>query len=246
MNRFQGISCLISKDILLVKNTNFSSQMLYRSVSNEQISRDFLPDFKREPSTVWSTCIKNYIYSQNEQISVHLCGKLHIFIKLPDFNEIKEMNRFQSNYRFQWFQGNFKREPSTVWCTSIIKSPDFNEIKEITDFNQFLKQSLLPKKQQNEHISMKSRKLQKYHILPNFPKRAFYRSVLLHENFQYFGPNHDISRLCEQLLPMKYSFLPNQYLTWKLLGPLWTLCKLESYASNTVEIHWKYREKSCK
>ena len=101
MNRFQGISCLISKDILLVKNTNFSSQMLYRSVSNEQISRDFLPDFKREPSTVWSTCIKNYIYSQNEQISVHLCGKLHIFIKLPDFNEIKEMNRFQSNYRFQ-------------------------------------------------------------------------------------------------------------------------------------------------
>ena len=29
---FQGISCLISKDIPLVKNTNFSSQMLYRSM----------------------------------------------------------------------------------------------------------------------------------------------------------------------------------------------------------------------
>ena len=47
MNRFQGISCLISKEILLVKNTNFSNQMLYCSVSNEQISRDFLLDIKR-------------------------------------------------------------------------------------------------------------------------------------------------------------------------------------------------------
>ena len=40
---------------------------------------------------------------------------------------------------------------------------------------------------------MKSRKLQNYQILTNFQEMAFYRSVLLHENFQYFGPNHDIS-----------------------------------------------------
>ena len=33
MNRFQGISCLISKELFLVGNTNFSNQMLYRSVS---------------------------------------------------------------------------------------------------------------------------------------------------------------------------------------------------------------------
>ena len=36
MNRFQGISCLIRfqrRYIILVENTNFSNQMLYRSVS---------------------------------------------------------------------------------------------------------------------------------------------------------------------------------------------------------------------
>ena len=33
MNRFQVISCLVSKEPLLVKNTNFFNQMLYRSVS---------------------------------------------------------------------------------------------------------------------------------------------------------------------------------------------------------------------
>ena len=32
MNRFQGISCLISKEILLVENTNFSNERPYRSV----------------------------------------------------------------------------------------------------------------------------------------------------------------------------------------------------------------------
>ena len=32
MNRFQGISCLISKEQFLVKNTNFSNQRPYRSV----------------------------------------------------------------------------------------------------------------------------------------------------------------------------------------------------------------------
>ena len=42
------------------------------------------------------------------------------------------------------FLPDFKREPSTVWCTCIIKSPDFNEIKEITDFNPISKESLLP------------------------------------------------------------------------------------------------------
>ena len=47
-NRFQGISCLISKEILLVKNTNFSNQRPYRSVSNEQISRDFLQQISKE------------------------------------------------------------------------------------------------------------------------------------------------------------------------------------------------------
>ena len=36
MNRFQGISCLISKEILLVENTNFSNQRPYRSSLNEQ------------------------------------------------------------------------------------------------------------------------------------------------------------------------------------------------------------------
>ena len=91
MNRFQGISCLISKEILLVKNNNFSNQRPYRSV--------------------------------------HLCGKLHGFSSNDQI--LRKMNIF-------------------------------HEIKEITDFNQF-------------------------------SKRAFYRSVLLHENFQCFGPNHDIS-----------------------------------------------------
>ena len=44
MTDFQGISCLISKELLLVKNTNFSNQRPYRSVhlyeneQNEQIS----------------------------------------------------------------------------------------------------------------------------------------------------------------------------------------------------------------
>ena len=50
------------------------------------------------------------------------------------------------------FLPDFKREPSTIWCTCkyVKKSPDFSEItdiqeiKEITDFNHFSKESLLP------------------------------------------------------------------------------------------------------
>ena len=41
IDRFQGISCLISKELLLVKNTNFFNQRPYRSVQNEQILRIF-------------------------------------------------------------------------------------------------------------------------------------------------------------------------------------------------------------
>ena len=78
MDRFQGISCLISKELLLVENINFSSQMLYRSVSNEQISRDFLQQISKES-----------FYRL-----VYLHEILSIFIKSQDFNEIKEMNRF--------------------------------------------------------------------------------------------------------------------------------------------------------
>ena len=100
--------------------------------------------------------------------SVHLCGKLHIFIKWTDFKQFLwhnaltrtlQIDRFSRDFlldikrdtfggKYQFFQPNavpfsvkwtdfqwflatdFKREPSTVWCTSIIKSPDFNEIKE--------------------------------------------------------------------------------------------------------------------
>ena len=54
------------------------------------------------------------------------------------------------------FLSDFKREPSTIWCTCIIKSPDFNEIKEIkelSDFSQFSKESLLPFGVCNEQIS---------------------------------------------------------------------------------------------
>ena len=55
--------------------------------------------------------------------------KLSIFIKSPDFNEIKDIKEIRD------FMPDFKRESHTVWCTSIIKSPDFNQIKEITDFS---------------------------------------------------------------------------------------------------------------
>ena len=41
MNRFQVISCLISKELLWVKDTNFLNQRPYRSVQNEQILRIF-------------------------------------------------------------------------------------------------------------------------------------------------------------------------------------------------------------
>ena len=60
------------------------------------------------------------------------------------------MRTFQMNKISRDFLPDFKREPSTVWCTCIVKSPDFSEItdiqeiKEITDFNQFSKESLLP------------------------------------------------------------------------------------------------------
>ena len=37
------------------------------------------------------------------------------------------------------------------------------------------------KNEQNEHISMKSRKLKNYQILANFPKRAFYCLVYLYQ-----------------------------------------------------------------
>ena len=120
---------------------------------------------------------------------MHLCGKLHIFITSPDFNEIKENDLFQENEQnehisvklqipmeFQktaFYRLLYLFEILPKW----LKWTDFNEIKEITDFNQFLKESLLPKNEQNEHISMKSRKLQKYQILANFQKRASYRLV---------------------------------------------------------------------
>ena len=77
------------------------------------------------------------------------------------------------------------------------KWTDFNEIKEITDFNQFLKESLLPKNEQNEHISMKSRKLQKYHILANFQKRASYRLVYLYEILSIFIKSPDFNEIKE-------------------------------------------------
>ena len=59
MNRFQGISCLISKELLLMENNNFSSQMLYRSVSNEQISRNFSCLISKELLLVENTNFSN-------------------------------------------------------------------------------------------------------------------------------------------------------------------------------------------
>ena len=56
---------------------------------------------------------------------VYLHEILSIFIKSPDFNEIKEISDFKQI---------FKREPSTVWCTCIIKSPDFNVLVQIMIF----------------------------------------------------------------------------------------------------------------
>ena len=134
MNRFQGISCLISKEILLVKNTNFSNQRLYRSVHlcgklhifiklsdfneitdfkeiteitdfkqfskesllpfgvcNEQISSDNLQQISKQISMFWS---KIMIKTVDICTALHafqcICGKLHIFIKSPDFSEITD------------------------------------------------------------------------------------------------------------------------------------------------------------
>ena len=49
MNRFQWI---------FIKSPDFNE------IKDIKEIRDFLPDFKREPSTVWSTCIKNYIFTK--------------------------------------------------------------------------------------------------------------------------------------------------------------------------------------
>ena len=113
-------------------------------------------------------------------------------LKIMDF---KENDLFQENEQNEHISvklqilRDFKREPHTVWCIFqwiFIKSPDFSEITDFSDSNGFLKESLLPKKEQNEHISMKSRKLQNYQILANFQKRASYRLVYLHEKLSIF------------------------------------------------------------
>ena len=44
------------------------------------------------------------------------------------------MSTFQMNRFSRDFLLNFKREPSTVWCTCIIKSPDFNVLVSIMIF----------------------------------------------------------------------------------------------------------------
>ena len=78
---------------------------------------------------------------QNEQIltnfqervlyrSVSFIEKSYILRKLANLSDLT-----QRNYRFQW---NFKRQPSTVCCTSIIKLPHFNEIKDIKEIRDFL------------------------------------------------------------------------------------------------------------
>ena len=56
MNRFQR------RYILLVKNINFSSQMLYRSVSNEQISSDFLQQISKESLLPFGVLTWNIVY----------------------------------------------------------------------------------------------------------------------------------------------------------------------------------------
>ena len=88
---------------------------------------------------------------------------------------------------------------------------------------------------ENEHISMKSKK---YQILANFPKRAFYRSVLLHKNFQYFGPNHDIFISNKGLYPVdsvgKIHKIAYLLIFWQINTKheiYWESCAL-----NTVEI----------
>ena len=43
----------------------------------------------------------------------------------------------------------------------------------------FKENDLFQENEQNEHISMKSRKLKNYQILANFQKRVFYRLVYL-------------------------------------------------------------------
>ena len=86
--------------------------------------------------------------------------KLKKYQILTNFQE-RVLYRSVSNDRFsRYFLPDFKREPSTIWCTSIIKSPDFNEIKEITDFsdsNEFSKESLIP-------FAVSSQKIVYFHI----------------------------------------------------------------------------------
>ena len=129
MNRFQGISCFISKELLLMENTNFSNQRSYRSV---------------------------HLYEKKNEQNEHISVKLQIPRKLKKYQIL----------------GNFQKR--AFYCLVYV-------------MNRFQVISCLVSK---EPLLVKN---------CNFFNQMLYRSVLLHENFQYFGSNHDISRLCEQL-----------------------------------------------
>ena len=150
---FGVITWNIVKLLILLENINFSSQMLYRSMSNEQISRDFLLD--------------------TNQISKELYRSVHLYEILPkwtDFSEITDSKEIKEITDFKQFSKDsllpfsaslWKNEQNEhisvklqisvipmefqkrafyrlVYLHEIlsifIKSPDFNEIKQITDF----------------------------------------------------------------------------------------------------------------
>ena len=87
---FQGISCLISKEILLMENNNFSYQMLYRSVhlSEKWTKWTYFNEIKE---------IKELLhFSQFSKESL-----LPFVVLVWNITKMTEMNRFQWNYRNQ-------------------------------------------------------------------------------------------------------------------------------------------------
>ena len=119
------------------KNTNFSSQMLYRSVHLWKITyfhqmnrfQWFQWIFKREPYNVCSFFTENCLFSRDNLLdinqiskelyrSVSLHEKLSIFIKSLDFKEITEITDF----------GQFSRDSLPPLGVLIWKIMDFKEI----------------------------------------------------------------------------------------------------------------------
>ena len=174
--------------------------MLYRSVSNEQISSDFLLDFKGAfPFTMTVSKIMDFKENDLFQRKWTYFNEIKQIKEITDFRQfsrdslpplgvlIWKIVDFHQITRSQWNQRKW-----LIWT-------DFRKLPKWTDFsdsNEFSKESLIP-------FAVSSQKIVYFHInWTDFSGKALFWSISWGKSIKL--------HIC--------SFSGNQYQTWNLLG----------------------------